>query len=80
MQGGNFEKYLIDKDGYIANWFQCTVLNYDIEKTLKEALLEEGVTAAMGEGRTPEVFDEEYALVQQEIEKLIAGDKSLINN
>jgi len=26
------------------------------------------------------VFDEEYALVQQEIKKLIAGDKSLINN
>jgi hypothetical protein len=34
----------------------------------------------MGEGRTPEVFEEEYNLVQQEIEKLIAGDKSLINN
>jgi glutathione peroxidase-family protein len=80
QQGGNFEKYLIDKDGYVANWFQCTVLNYDIEKTLKEALAEEGSTASMGEGRTPEVFQEEYALVQQEIEKLIAGDKSLINN
>lgn len=80
MQGGNFEKYLIDKDGYIANWFQCTVLNYDIEKTLKEDLISKGTPAAMGEGRTPEVFEEEYALVQQEIEKLIAGDKSLINN
>lgn len=79
MQGGNFEKYLIDKDGYVANWFQCTVLNYDIEKTLKEDLMEKGIPAAMGEGRTPEVFDEEYALVCQEIEKLIAGNKSLIN-
>jgi glutathione peroxidase-family protein len=80
MQGGNFEKYLIDKDGYVANWFQCTVLNYDIEKTLKEDLIAKGTPAAMGEGRTPEVFNEEYALVQQEIEKLINGDKSLINN
>jgi len=80
MQGGNFEKYLIDKDGYVANWFQCTVLNYDIEKTLKEDLISKGTPAAMGEGRTPEVFAEEYALVQTEIEKLLAGDKSLINN
>jgi hypothetical protein len=79
MQGGNFEKYLIDRDGYVANWFQCTVLNYDIEKTLKEALIAAGNPAGMGEGRTPEVFEEEYALVQQEIEKLIAGDKSLLN-
>lgn len=78
-QGGNFEKYLIDKDGYVSDWFPCTVLNYDIEKTLKEELLENGILATMGEGRTPEVFEEEYALVQQEIEKLIAGDKSLIN-
>ncbi len=79
-QGGNFEKYLIDKDGYVADWFSCTVLNYDIENTLKEELLAKGTPAAMGEGRTPEVFDEEYALVQQKIEKLLAGDKSLINN
>jgi hypothetical protein len=80
MQGGNFEKYLIDRDGYVANWFQCTVLNYDIEKTLKEALIAAGTPATLGEGRTQEVFEEEYALVQQEIEKLIAGDKSLLNN
>ena len=79
QQGGNFEKYLIDKDGYVANWFQCTVLNYDIEKTLKEDLIAKGSPAEMGEGRTPEVFEEEYNLVQQEIEKLIAGSKSIIN-
>jgi hypothetical protein len=79
MQGGNFEKYLIDKDGYVSDWFACTVLNYDIEKTLKEELIANGTPATMGEGRTPEVFEEEYALVQQEIEKLIAGSKSIIN-
>ena len=79
QQGGNFEKYLIDKDGYISNWFQCTVLNYDIEKTLKEDLEKQGIPATMGEGRTPEVFNEEYNLVCQEIEKLIAGKKSILN-
>jgi glutathione peroxidase-family protein len=79
MQGGNFEKYLIDKDGFVSNWFQCTVLNYDIEKTLKEDLMSKEIPYAMGEGRTPEVFEEEYNLVQQEIEKLIAGSKSIIN-
>jgi glutathione peroxidase len=79
MQGGNFEKYLIDKDGYVSDWFACTVLNYDIEKTLKEELIANGTPATMGEGRTPEVFEEEYNLVQQEIEKLIAGSKSIIN-
>jgi len=79
QQGGNFEKYLIDKDGYVSDWFACTVLNYDIEKTLKEELIANGTPATMGEGRTPEIFDEEYALVCQEIEKLIDGNKSIIN-
>lgn len=78
-QGGNFEKYLIDKDGYVANWFQCTVLNYDIEKTLKEDLIAKGTPASMGEGRTPEIFEEEYGVVCKEIEALISGKKSLIN-
>jgi len=79
QQGGNFEKYLIDRDGYLSDWFQCTVLNYDIEKTLKEDLIKQGIPAGMGEGRTPEIFNEEYTLVCQEIEKLIAGKKSILN-
>jgi glutathione peroxidase-family protein len=77
--GGNFEKYLIDKDGYVVKHFPCTTLNYDIEKTLKEDLIEKGIPAVMGKGRTPEVFDEEYALICKEIEKLIAGNKSPLN-
>jgi hypothetical protein len=77
--GGNFEKYLIDQDGYVVKHFSCTVLNYDIEKTLKESLLEAGVTATMGEGRTMEVFNEEYQTVCKEIEKLLAGSKSPLN-
>jgi len=77
--GGNFEKYLVDKDGYVVKHFACTTLNYDIEKTLKEALIEAGAPAQMGEGRSPEVFAEEYSVVSAEIEKLIAGDVSPIN-
>ncbi len=77
--GGNYEKYLVDKDGYVVKHFTCTTLNYDIEKTLKETLILEGKPARMGEGRTMEVFNEEYAVICGEIEKLIAGNKSPIN-
>jgi glutathione peroxidase-family protein len=79
QMGGNFEKYLIDKDGYVVKHFPCTTLNYDIEKTLKDALIEAGVPAAMGDGRTMEVFNEEYSVVCKEIEKLILGNLSPIN-
>lgn len=77
--GGNYEKYLIDRDGYVVKHIACTALNYDIERTLKESLLAEGYNVLMGEGRTPEVFNEEYAFVCSEIEKLISGKKSEIN-
>jgi len=79
QMGGNFEKYLVDKDGYVVKHFSCTVLNYDIEKTLKDSLIEAGIPAQMGEGRTAEVFTEEFSVVCREIEKLISGDISPIN-
>lgn len=79
QMGGNFEKYLIDKDGYVVKHFACTTLNYDVEKTLKDSLIAEGRTPKMGKGRTPEVFDEEFAFISKEIEKVIAGEKSPIN-
>lgn len=79
LMGGNFEKYLVDRDGYAVKHFTCTVLNYDVEKTLKESMIAEGQIPAMGPGRTMEVFNEEYALICSEIEKLIAGAKSPIN-
>ena len=79
QMGGNYEKYLVDRDGYVVKHFACTTLNYDIEKTLKEAMIENGTPAKMGEGRTMEVFNEEYALICSEIEKLISGKKSPIN-
>lgn len=78
--GGNFEKYLIDSDGYVVKHFTCTTLNYDIEKTLKDSMTAEGIPVTMGEGRTMEVFNEEYSFICSEIEKVIAGAKSPINS
>jgi glutathione peroxidase-family protein len=78
-QGGNFEKYLIDKDGYISKWYQCTVLNYDSEKGVKEAAKASGHNIDVGQGRSMKIFEEEYSVVCQHIEELIAGKKALIN-
>jgi glutathione peroxidase-family protein len=78
-QGGNFEKYLIDRDGYITKHFQCTVLNYDSEKGVKEAAAAAGKVIDVGPGRSMKIFEEEYAVVCALIEELIAGKKSLIN-
>jgi glutathione peroxidase len=77
--GGNYEKYLIDKDGYVMKHFTCTVLNYDVEKTLKEFMISEGITPSLGQDRSMEIFNEEYAFVCSEIEKAIAGAKSALN-
>ena len=78
-QGGNFEKYLIDKDGYIFKHFECTVLNYDSEKGVKEAAAAAGKVIDVGPGRSLKIFEEEYAVVCALIEELIADKKSLIN-
>lgn len=77
--GGNYEKYLVDKDGYVAKHYACTVLNYDVEKTLKETLTEAGMPISAGMGRSRKVFEEEYAVISQHIEELINGTKSVIN-
>lgn len=73
--GGNFEKYLVDKDGYVAKHYQCTILNYDIEATLKE----NEPTAGLGLGRSRKIFEEEFAVVCQHIEELLAGANADIN-
>jgi glutathione peroxidase-family protein len=78
-QGGNFEKYLIDKDGYIVKHFECTVLNYDSEKGVKEAAEKEGRHIDVGPGRSLKIFEEEYGVVCALIEDIIAGKKSIIN-
>lgn len=78
--GGNFEKYLIDKDGYVIKHYHCTVLNYDIEKTLKDSLTEAGHPVMIGIGRSKKVFQEEYDLICSDIEAAIAGQKSVLNS
>lgn len=77
--GGNYEKYLVDRDGYVVKHFPCTTLNHDIEKTLKETLESQKIPVSMGEDRTMEVFNEEYAFVCNEIEKCITNNKSPLN-
>ena len=78
--GGNYEKYLIDRDGYVIKHFTNTTLTYDVEKTKKEYMLSEGITHwDRTDGRTPEIFNEEYNFVCSEIEKAIAGVKSALN-
>lgn len=77
--GGNFEKYLVDKDGYVDAHYQCTTLNYDSEKTVKKMAEESGKVIGIGLGRSQKIFEEEWAVVCQNIEDLIAGKKSIIN-
>lgn len=78
-QGGNFEKYLVDRDGFVDKHYQCTVLNYDSEKGVKEAAAAEGRSIDVGPGRSLKIFEEEYDVICKHIEELIAGRKSLIN-
>lgn len=80
-QGGNFEKYLVDKDGFVHKHYPCTVLNYDTEKTLKESMLEENPDAdtGAGDGRSKKVFEEEWAVICQDIEELMLGKRSIVN-
>jgi len=78
-QGGNFEKYVVDRDGYVAKWYQCTVLNYDSEKGVKEAAAESGKKIDVGPGRSRKIWEEEYSVICSLIEDLIAGKKSIIN-
>lgn len=75
LMGGNFEKYLVDKDGYVDKHYQCTMLNYDVEATLKE----NEPTAGLGLGRSRKIFEEEFEVVCQHIEALMADAKSKIN-
>ena len=77
--GGNFEKYLVDKDGFVDKHYQCTVLNWDSEATVKEMAEKEGREIGIGMGRSKKIFDEEWTVICQNIEELIMGRKSMIN-
>jgi hypothetical protein len=75
----NFEKYLIDKDGYVVKHYPATTLNWDVERTLKEDLAAQGINAQMGPDRSEYIFNEENAVIRDHIERLMAGERSLIN-
>jgi glutathione peroxidase-family protein len=77
--GGNFEKYLVDKDGFVSKHYQCTILNKDSEKTVKEMAEVSGADIGVGLGRSKKIFEEEWSVICQDIEELIAGKKSIIN-
>lgn len=77
--GGNYEKYLFDKDGYLISHFNCQILTYDHEATLKGVHATNATTPIMAQGRTKKVFEEEYAVVKEHIEAALSGKKSIIN-
>jgi glutathione peroxidase-family protein len=75
----NFEKYLIDKDGYVVKHYPATTLNWDVERTLKEDLAAKGIPAKMGPDRSEYIFNEENSVIRDHIERLMSGEKSIIN-
>jgi glutathione peroxidase-family protein len=77
--GGNFEKYLVDKDGFVHKHYQCTILNWDSEKTVKDMAEANGGAIGVGPGRSKKVFQEEWDVIGQDIEELMAGKRSIIN-
>lgn len=77
--GGNFEKYLFDKDGFLDKHYFCTILNYDSEKTVKEMAEKEDRKVYVGEGRSKKIFEEEFSVISKNIEDLINNKKSVIN-
>jgi len=79
MMNANFEKYLIDKDGYVVKHYPATTLNWDVERTLKEDLAEKGIFAQMGPDRSEYIFNEENSVIRDHIERLMAGERSRIN-
>lgn len=79
MMNANFEKYLIDKDGYVVKHYPATTLNWDVERTLKEDLIAKGSKPAMGPDRSEYIFNEENAVIRDHIERLMAGERSRIN-
>ena len=79
MMNANFEKYLIDKDGYVVKHYPATTLNWDVERTLKEDLAAQGIDAKMGPDRSEYIFNEEDAVIRDHIQRLMAGERSRIN-
>jgi glutathione peroxidase-family protein len=78
--GGNYEKYLIDRNGYVMKHFTNTTLNYGVEKTEADDMISRGIrNPTQHEDRPMEIFNEEYAFICSEIEKALAGATSPLN-
>lgn len=76
---GNFEKYLVDRDGYVAKHIAASVLNYDHEKTVAESHADNYEPLVLPQGRSSKIFDEEFEVVKGFIKELIDGQMSDIN-
>lgn len=73
---GNFEKYLVDRDGYVIRHFTCSILNSAPEKTLAEEREASGNPIGRNPELTDEIVEEEFRVVCEAIEEAIAGKRS----
>lgn len=69
---GNFEKYLVDRDGYLIKHFPCSVLNCGSEKTLTAEKTASGIQIGRNPEVTDEIMQEEFKVVCETIEDAIA--------
>lgn len=77
---GNFEKYLVDRDGYLIKHFTCSILNCGSEKTLTAERLQQGLEIGRNPELTDEIVEEEFRVVCEAIEEAINGKLSRLNN
>lgn len=77
---GNFEKYLVDRDGFVIRHFTCSILNCGSEKTLTAEKSSAGEVIGRNPELTDEIIEEEFRVVCEAIEQAISGVKSQLNN
>jgi glutathione peroxidase-family protein len=77
---GNFEKYLVDREGFLIKHFACSVLNCGSEKTLTAEKIAAGQNIGRNPELTDEIIEEEFKVVCETIEEALAGKKSSLNN
>lgn len=70
---GNFEKYLVDRDGFLVKHFTCSILNCGSEKTLTAERAQSGQSIGRNPELTDEIVEEEWNVVCQAIEDVISG-------
>jgi glutathione peroxidase len=73
---GNFEKYLVDREGFLIKHFACSVLNCGSEKTLTAEKIASGEKISRNPELTDEIVEEEFRVVCETIEKALSVKKS----